>query len=232
MGLSIVKALASNPAKVIFAGARTPANSTALHELAKTSQAKINVIGLVSADTESNKKAAEEIKKAAGRVDVIIANAGLGSPEGVVPLHESDPAQWVVHYEVNLIGPVVLFKEFHSLLRASAVAPKFVVVSSIAGSLALASQFNLPFEAYSASQAAVNYAAIKIHLENEDSGLIAFPVHPGAVKTDMTHAAFKKKIPTMTRIRSWVQLSAPTKVRKRSSRLSARLLGNLMEENS
>ncbi|CDZ96885.1 nad-binding protein [Phaffia rhodozyma] len=76
IGLSIVKALATSPKNVIFAGVRTPASATALHELAKSSEAAINVVELVSADTESNHKAAEEIKKAAGRVDVIIANAG------------------------------------------------------------------------------------------------------------------------------------------------------------
>ncbi|CDZ96865.1 Predicted short chain-type dehydrogenase [Phaffia rhodozyma] len=195
IGLSIVKALASNPANVIFAGARTPAKATALHELAKSSQAKINVIGLVSADTESNHKAAEEIKKAAGRVDVIIANAGVGAPEAAQFVHESDPAQWTAHYEVNVVGPVVLYKEFYSLLRASKVAAKFIVVSSIAGSLELAPQFDKPFGIYSTSKAAVNYATVKIHLESKDFGLIAFPLHPGTVKTDMFDAVVKKLFP-------------------------------------
>ncbi|CDZ98565.1 Predicted short chain-type dehydrogenase [Phaffia rhodozyma] len=195
IGFSIVKALASDPGNIIFAGARVPAKAIALHDLAKTSQAKINVVEFVSADTEGNKKAAEEIKKAAGRVDVIIANAGISEPDAFGLVHESDPAQWTTHYNVNVIGVVVLYKEFYSLLHASIVAPKFIVVSSGAGSAELAFQFKMPLAVYGASKAAVNYTTVKMHLESEESGLIVFPLSPGVVSSDMGNASAKKLFP-------------------------------------
>ncbi|CDZ96908.1 Predicted short chain-type dehydrogenase [Phaffia rhodozyma] len=119
------------------------------------------------------------------------ARPGIATPESIGLLHESDPAQWTAHYEVNVVGPVVLYKAFRPLLQASAVAAKFVIISSALGSLTLSLQFNTPAVVYGTSKAAANYATVKIHLESEDFGLIAFPLHPGYVATDMNPMATK-----------------------------------------
>jgi norsolorinic acid ketoreductase len=59
----------------------------------------------------------------------------------------------------------------------AAKKPKFVVISSHAGSIGDMESEPLPFSAYGGSKAMVNYVVRKISFENE--GLIAFPVHPG-----------------------------------------------------
>lgn len=51
-------------------------SATALNELSKSSKAKIHVVEISSADVEGNKKAAEQVGKLTGHVDVLIANAG------------------------------------------------------------------------------------------------------------------------------------------------------------
>jgi NAD(P)-dependent dehydrogenase (short-subunit alcohol dehydrogenase family) len=64
---------------VVFAGARNPESATVLHDLAKKYPGRVHVVKLVSADLEGNKAVAQEIKEKYGRIDVVIANAGLSS---------------------------------------------------------------------------------------------------------------------------------------------------------
>jgi NAD(P)-dependent dehydrogenase (short-subunit alcohol dehydrogenase family) len=62
---------------VVFAGAREPGSATELQALAKAHPAKLHVVKLTSADEADNRAAAAEIKRVAGRLDVVIANAGM-----------------------------------------------------------------------------------------------------------------------------------------------------------
>lgn len=75
-GLGLVQQLALRDNTVVFAGARKPAEATHLHELEKQFQGKVHVVELVSADDAGNAGAIEKIKTVAGRLDVVIANAG------------------------------------------------------------------------------------------------------------------------------------------------------------
>lgn len=43
----------------------------------------------------------------------------------------------------------------------------------------------MPTTPYGTSKATVNYLTKKIHQEHEKDGLIAFPLHPGLVQTDL-----------------------------------------------
>jgi NAD(P)-dependent dehydrogenase (short-subunit alcohol dehydrogenase family) len=74
-GLGIVKALATRPETIVFAGARTPSSANALGELAKT-QKNVHVLKLTSCDEADNHAAVAEIKRIAGALHVVIANAG------------------------------------------------------------------------------------------------------------------------------------------------------------
>jgi len=115
----------------------------------------------------------------------VIANSGiysnaLASKVTVKELQEI--------YNVNTIGPVLLFQASLDLLLKSE-KPKFVVVSSTMGSIELAPVFPAPTTAYGSSKAAVNYIVRRIHAENEK--LIAFPIHPGWVQTEMGNGGAK-----------------------------------------
>lgn len=83
---------------------------------------------------------------------------------------------------MNTIGPLVLFQATIGLLKKSG-KPKFVVVSSIMGSIELAPSMP-PITVYGSSKAAVNYIVRRIHAENPE--LIAFPLHPGYVNFRVT----------------------------------------------
>jgi NAD(P)-dependent dehydrogenase (short-subunit alcohol dehydrogenase family) len=74
-GLGLVKALAARADTVVFAGARNPSSASELRELADK-QENVHILKLVSCDEEGNRAAVEEIKRIAGALHVVIANAG------------------------------------------------------------------------------------------------------------------------------------------------------------
>jgi len=107
---------------------------------------------------------------------VIIANSGIVGEATPVATISLKVVREV--YEVNVIGPLALFQAGFELLKKAA-KPKFVVVSSVMGSVELASTFGIPVTGYGSSKAAVNYITRRINAENPE--IIAFPIHPGYV---------------------------------------------------
>lgn len=87
------------------------------------------------------------------------------------------------HYKVNVVGPLLLFQATAELLDA-APKPKYIVISSTAGSIA--SQEKLPLEttAYGSFKAAVNFVTRKIHFENPK--IVVFPLQPGWLRTEVS----------------------------------------------
>jgi norsolorinic acid ketoreductase len=82
------------------------------------------------------------------------------------------------HFEINTIGPVRMFQASLPLLK-KAQDPKFIVISSVIGTIGGLDQIPFPNAAYGASKAASNYLTRKIHFENKD--IVAFAIHPGYV---------------------------------------------------
>ncbi|KAF7968112.1 hypothetical protein HWV62_31975 [Athelia sp. TMB] len=131
---------------MVFAGARNPSAATELQALARAYPGKVHPIALISCDQETHAAAIKEIKKVAGRLDVVVANA----------------------------GPQILFQATYPLLKTSTPVPKFIVITSIAGSIALGPSMPALNGAYTVSKAAVNYLARKLHFENEGLSAWAF----------------------------------------------------------
>ncbi|KII87105.1 hypothetical protein PLICRDRAFT_244863 [Plicaturopsis crispa FD-325 SS-3] len=186
IGLGLVTALSQRDNVVVFAGTRNPSAATDLQALVKKYPGKVYIVKLTSADVPENQAAVAYIKEVAGRLDVVIANAGINTHVG--PALDA-PAQVLRdHFEVNVIGTLILFQAAYPLLKASTSAPKFIPISTIGGSLALATQMPPPLVAYGASKAAGNYLVRRLHLENDGLRplIVTFPIHPGLVDTDMT----------------------------------------------
>jgi NAD(P)-dependent dehydrogenase (short-subunit alcohol dehydrogenase family) len=74
IGYGLVATIAARPNTIIFAGARDPA-AQSLKELA-AKHSNVHPVKLTSGDKADNEAAIAEIQKTAGRLDVIIANAG------------------------------------------------------------------------------------------------------------------------------------------------------------
>lgn len=78
------------------------------------------------------------------------------------------------HFEVNTLGPLVLFQATAALLEA-AQDRMFFIMSSVAGSIGDIQP--VPSTAYGTSKAAVNFITRKIHFEHKKITSVA--LHPG-----------------------------------------------------
>jgi norsolorinic acid ketoreductase len=115
------------------------------------------------------------------KLDIVIANAGISNYFGKAAV---TPAQEMFeHFKINSVAPLLLFQATAPLLKTAA-KPIFITISSGAGSIS--NMGNLPVEntAYGSSKAAANFVTRKIHFENP--WLIAFPVQPGWLQTDVS----------------------------------------------
>jgi NAD(P)-dependent dehydrogenase (short-subunit alcohol dehydrogenase family) len=73
--------------------------------------------------------------------------------------------------QVNVNGTLVLFQATYPLLKASTSTPKFIAVSSVAGSITIGPTMPMKAVAYGASKAALNFVVRKLHQENEGLGM-------------------------------------------------------------
>ncbi|KAJ7460722.1 aflatoxin biosynthesis ketoreductase-like protein nor-1 [Mycena latifolia] len=181
IGYGLAATLAARPNTVVFAGARDPA-AKSLKELS-AKHPNVHPVKLTSADKADNEAAIAEIKKKAGQLDVIIANAGISNHYG--PLATTPLEQFKEHWEVNTLGLVVLFQAAHTLLLASPTgAPIFAYIST--GGASMGRYMHLQAPAYGSSKAAANFL-IKV-LDAEHPKLVTLAISPGWVATDMGNA--------------------------------------------
>jgi norsolorinic acid ketoreductase len=108
------------------------------------------------------------------KLDTVIANAGIGKHWDIIsrtPIQEVED-----HLHTNSVGPFTLYLAVRSLLLASP-KPRFVVISTVLGSIGLQYERTIPDVAYGMSKAAVNFFVGKLH--HEEPRIISFPIHPG-----------------------------------------------------
>ncbi|KZO92385.1 NAD(P)-binding protein [Calocera viscosa TUFC12733] len=196
IGLELVTQLSVRENVVVFAGARNPSTATALRALESKFPSKVHVTKLTSADEAENKAAIATIKELVGRLDVVIANAGVFGNSTLLSEQVSLDVMRET-FEVNVLGPLVLFQAAWRLLKASTDSPKFIVVSSAAGSIEIGSRFPIQFLPYGTSKAAVNWLTTKLHYEYP--GLIAVSLNPGSVETGMS-TSVKESTPELAEL--------------------------------
>ncbi|GAA6036994.1 hypothetical protein JCM8097_005496 [Rhodosporidiobolus ruineniae] len=180
LGYGIVSQLAERSDVLIFATARDPEKATALNSLA-AEKGNIVVLKLAVDSEEDAKAAAQVVQEKAGKLDVLIANAGIS--DSYYPAANTPVDVLKRHFDVNALGPVILFSALQSLLYKIS-APKFLVVSTAGASFGLA--IPMAMTGYFVSKAAVNFWLLKLaQEEGEKHNLTALALSPGWVQTDM-----------------------------------------------
>ncbi|GAA6003676.1 uncharacterized protein JCM10292_000681 [Rhodotorula paludigena] len=183
IGLAIAATLAEREHALVFAAVRDPAKADALKALAKET-GRIELLQYESPSEDSAKALAQAIEEKAGKVDVVISNAGTQTD--YEPITTVASHHLTTSFNVNVVGPVTLFQAVLPLLRKSA-APQFVGISSIAASNTIAVPFAT--DSYIISKAALNSAVKRVHtFHAEQDNIAAYTLHPGAVITDMATA--------------------------------------------
>jgi NAD(P)-dependent dehydrogenase (short-subunit alcohol dehydrogenase family) len=129
-------------------------------------------------DRESVSRAAKEIERLFGRLDIVVNNAGImESP--FVNIAEIDPDVWWETLTVNLRGTFLVTKYFlPPLLRGG--------LKTIVNIGSVGQNFILPgASAYGISKLAVSRLAEFVDAEYTQQGILTYTVHPGAVLTHL-----------------------------------------------
>src|SRR4051812_42242226 len=128
-------------------------------------------------DAASVKQAADNLRERFGRIDVLIANAGVGATTHAKDLKADEFAQVV---NINLLGAVN---------SVTAVVPEMVEQGSghLVAISSLAAYRGLPKSgAYCASKAALSAFFESLRLDLRGTGVDVTIIHPGFIKTPLT----------------------------------------------
>ncbi|EEY16816.1 aflatoxin biosynthesis ketoreductase nor-1 [Verticillium alfalfae VaMs.102] len=192
IGKGFVQRILQKPSTTVVAAVRDPSHPTskALVDLPKGADTKLIIVKLDSAITTDAAKAVAYIRsQGITSLDIVIANAGIAQ-DGTSVLSTS-VANTLKHFQVNALGPLTLVQATADLLKASkTVAPKFVVISTIIGSISsqeIFSHFPKTSSPYGASKTSLNWF-IRL-LSFEEPWLTSILFHPGVVETDLTVAS-------------------------------------------
>ena len=170
IGEQVARVLAEHGATV-YAGARDPEAVTADDQ---------RPVELDVTDDAGMEAAVDRVEREAGRLDVLVNNAGVRGP--TEPLHEA-PVEGVDDtLAVNLRGPVVLTK-FALPLLLEREGGRVVNVSSGLGALGAGMDGGSP--PYRISKTGLNGLTAYLHGEYADEGLLANAARPGWVRTEL-----------------------------------------------
>jgi NAD(P)-dependent dehydrogenase (short-subunit alcohol dehydrogenase family) len=206
IGREIVHRLAQR-GFTVYLGARSPERGHSAVEELKSGAAAVRggkrsgnpaggldvrFVRLDVTDPGSVEAAVDRIETEAGRLDVLVNNAGIMVEWGVRTA-DVTAAQLREVYEVNVFGVVTVTSACVPLLRRSH-NPRIVNMSSGLGSLATLSDPTNPlstrgFLAYSSSKAALNALTLIYAGALRADGIKVNAVSPGLVPTDQNAAA-------------------------------------------
>lgn len=160
----------------VYASVRNPDSATELQEkiAGENLSAKIIRLDLVKPDTIES--AVAEILKKSGRLDVLIANAGIGAGSSV---EETDLETVREIFETNYFGNVSLLRAVTPVLRKQG-SGHIVMVGSLAGRYAAGCHAH-----YSASKWAMEGLCESLAQEMAEFGAKVTLVEPGCVVTPM-----------------------------------------------
>ena len=156
----------------VYATARRP------ETLAPLAAQGMDTLALDVNDDDSIAAAMASVRDEAGRLDMLINNAGFSQVGAVVDLTREDLRR---QYETNVIAPVAMTRAALPLLRAAVAAhgrALVVNVGSIVGIL------TTPFAgAYCSSKAAVHSLSDALRMELAPFGIRVVMVQPGGVRS-------------------------------------------------
>lgn len=207
IGLETCRQLAGKGYTVLLAAREASRGEAAAKSLAGAGR-DVRFIQLDVTSGESITKAALEIERQFGRLDVLINNAGV-FPEKP-PGAPSTVSQQVLRetFETNFFGLIAVTQAMLPLVRKSD-AGRIVNLTSILGSLSEHSDpksqiYGMMTSSYNASKAALNMYTVNLARELKDTPIKVNAAHPGWVKTDMGGPGAPLEVPEGAETSVWL----------------------------
>jgi NAD(P)-dependent dehydrogenase (short-subunit alcohol dehydrogenase family) len=177
------RALAVGLARAGFALIIDARDAAALDAVARDLRAGGAAVTAIAGDVTdpAHRAALAQAAEAAGRLDVLVNNAGTLGASPLPALADYPPDELRAAFEVNVIAPVALTQRLLPLLRASGGA-----VLNITSDAAVAAYAG--WGGYGAAKAALEQASNV--LAAEETGLRVWWADPGDLRTDMHQRAF------------------------------------------
>ncbi len=158
----------------IFAGYRNESKGNQLLEEARKEDLPLSLVPLDITTPHGPLEAVKHVLKRAGRLDVLINNAGYGLAG---PVEELEIEEIEAQFNTNVYGQLRLTKAAIPAMRKQR-SGTLIFLSSIAG------QFGFPFfSAYSASKHAIEAFGEALRHELQVFGIFSVLVEPGMFKT-------------------------------------------------
>lgn len=189
----------------VWACARKPA------DLASLQAAGLRALALDVNDAQAIARALAELHQEAGRLDVLVNNAGYGA---MGPLLDAGAAGMRQQFETNVFSLVELTRACFALLRAS--QGLVVNIGSVSGVLVT------PFAgAYCASKAAVTALSDALRMELAPFAIDVMEVQPGAIASRFGNTASQQASEVLREDSPWWPLREAVQARANASQQNA-----------
>ena len=164
----------------VYASVRDLATSEGLSGAAEEAGVALTVLSLDVDSPESIRAGVERVVEEAGRVDVLVNNAGVGDLWAVEDTTETDLLQM---FRTNVFGPIALIRAVLPGMRAAG-SGTIVNVSSV--SARIVSAFSGP---YAATKYALEAITQAVAVEGAAHGIRCVAIEPGFTQTPMLEKA-------------------------------------------
>ncbi len=159
----------------VYASMRNTAKAQSLLDGAKAAGLNINVIALDVSDRASVEAGVADVVKRAGRIDVLVSNAGVGIHG---PIEECDDDEIQAVLDTNVLGVVRAARAVAPTMRAQK-SGTIINVGSLAGKV------SAPYGGvYSASKHAVEALSDALYFELHPFGVRVVLIEPGGFETE------------------------------------------------
>lgn len=173
IGYGIAASLLQEGINVAVTGRHQDALDAAVRKLSGTGTGKIIGIVADTRDFDAMKNAVAQTLSAFGRLDILVANAGVGHFASIMDM---SPEQWHETIDTNLTGVFYSLKAaLNPLIEAQGY---FISIASLAGT-----NFFATASAYNASKFGLVGFTQAVMLDLRDAGVKCSTIMPGSVAT-------------------------------------------------
>jgi 3-oxoacyl-[acyl-carrier protein] reductase len=179
IGRACCEALAEQGATVVVNYVRGEAAANEVVEGIVARGGKAEAVAFDIADTKATEAAIDAIAKRHGRLDVLVANAGIAIDGLLLRLKDEDVTRL---FDVNVKGSLACAKAATRIMMRAKTG-RIIFVSSV-----IAEMGNVGQTAYAATKAALLGVTKSIAREFASRQITVNAITPGFIETDMTHA--------------------------------------------